>query len=308
MGNLLPTELEYFREAALRGSVNGAASALHVAGSAVSRHIRKLERSLGVQLFLRHGRGVELTEAGRRLLAHVRRTDIETAALLEDLAEEAGEDRVLTVACSSGFSTTVIARAAARLYGRHPELRLDVQTVGNEEATRLVIEERADVAVTFSTRPPERVRIEYSLYLPTHVVTEAGSELSRRSAMTVEEVLDHPYGLLRGHSSQRELLAAAARRQGRELRPVLESDQRETLVEFVRAGGGVAFASTLSSAEAKAKGVVLVELTDPELQQRSAQLQTSPWRQLNRAELAFLEVMGEELQEVGRAADQMMPE
>lgn len=302
MGHLLPTELEYFREAALQGSVNGAASSLHVAGSAVSRHIGKLERFLGVRLFLRHGRGVELTEAGRRLLTHVRRAEIETAALLEDLAEGAGEERVVTVACSSGFSTTVIARAAARLYGKHPELRLDVQTVGNEEATRLVTEERADVAVTFSTRPSERVRVECSLYLPTHVVTNADSELSQRSTMTVEEVLDHPYGLLRGHSSQRELLAAAARRKGRELCPVLESDQRETLVEFVRAGGGIAFASTLSSAEAQAKGLVLVELSDPELQQRSAQLQTSPWKMLNRAELAFLDVMAEELEEVARAA------
>ena len=300
MGCLLPTELEYFKEAALQGSVNKAATELRVAGSAVSRHIKKLERSLGVELFNRHGRGVELTEAGRRLLTHVRRSEIEAASLLTDLEDGAGDIQVLTLACSSGFSTTAVARAAARLYALHPQIRLDVQTVGNEEATRLVIEERADVAVTFSTRPSGQVRIEHALFLPAHVVVSNRYQLSKRDSMTVKEALGYPYGLLRGHSSQRDLLTAAARRCGQELKPVLEADQRETLVEFARSGSGIAFASSLSGEEAQQKGLTLVKLTDPEMQQRSAELQTSPWKQLNQGELAFLDVMADELDQISQ--------
>lgn len=63
MKTLLPTDLRYFRETALRGSVNRAAAEQRVAPSAVSRQIRKLERGLGVELFVRHGKGVDLTEA-----------------------------------------------------------------------------------------------------------------------------------------------------------------------------------------------------------------------------------------------------
>ena len=185
MGYLLPTELEYFKEAALRGSVNRAAAELRVAGSAVSRHIKKLERSLGVELFSRHGRGVELTEAGRRLLTHVRRSEIETASLLTDLKDGTGEVQILTVACSSGFSTTAVARAAARLYALHPEVRLDVQTVGNEEATRLVIEpgravHRPQAASGSKTaRPWERAA---SARRASWVKTVTGSRGSSRSS------------------------------------------------------------------------------------------------------------------------------
>lgn len=295
MAALLPIELVYFREAALAGSVNAAAARLRVAGSAVSRQIRKLERALGVTLFVRHGRGVELTEEGRRLLTHVRRSETETATLLADLAGGAPEAEVLDVACSSAFSTTLMARVAVRLRTRHPAVRLRSVTVSNEEATRLVAEERVDLAATFSTRPAEGVRIEHAVYLPTYAIVAAGHSLAGRGELGIAEALDHPCALLRGQSSQRELLVQAARNAGRELEPVLECDQHEALIEFARLGGGVAFGSTLTVPEAARCGLALAELTDPELRQRSAQLQTSPWRQLSPAQMDFLEIMSDEL-------------
>lgn len=170
-----------------------------------------------------------------------------------------------------------------------------MQTVSNEEATRLVSEERVDVAATFSTRPHEGIRVEHSVFIPTRVVLAVGHELADRESLALDDVLDFPYGLLRGQSSQRELLRAAARRSGRELRPVLEADQHDALLEFARTGGGVAFASILAVDEARRYGLSLVELRDPELRLRNAQLQTSPWRQPDRVQMVFVEEMITEL-------------
>ncbi|MDR8019082.1 LysR family transcriptional regulator [Nesterenkonia aerolata] len=295
MKTLLPTDLRYFRETALRGSVNRAAAEQRVAPSAVSRQIRKLERGLGVELFVRHGKGVDLTEAGLRLLTHIRRAEIEETALLRDLADGTQADPLLRIACSSAFSTSFVARALTRVRVREPDVRFEVQTVSNEEATRLVSEERVDVAATFSTRPHEGIRVEHSVFIPTRVVLAVGHELADRESLALDDVLDFPYGLLRGQSSQRELLRAAARRSGRELRPVLEADQHDALLEFARTGGGVAFASILAVDEARRYGLSLVELRDPELRLRNAQLQTSPWRQPDRVQMVFVEEMITEL-------------
>jgi DNA-binding transcriptional LysR family regulator len=72
----LPT----FREVARRGSFAAAAEALCFTPSAVSQQMAALEREVGAKLFERSQRGVRLTDAGERLLAHA-------DALLDRLAQ-----------------------------------------------------------------------------------------------------------------------------------------------------------------------------------------------------------------------------
>ena len=60
-------QLEYFSAVAEAKSISLAARNLHVAQPPISRQLALLEDELGVCLFLRTNKGVELTEAGRRL-------------------------------------------------------------------------------------------------------------------------------------------------------------------------------------------------------------------------------------------------
>ncbi len=63
-------QLEYFVQVAELGSFSRAAVVLDIAQPALSRQVRSLETELNQQLFLRNGRGVALTEAGKRLFDH----------------------------------------------------------------------------------------------------------------------------------------------------------------------------------------------------------------------------------------------
>ena len=65
-------QLRYFVAVAERGGFGAAASALNVAQSAISRHIKQLEHELGGTLLERGARGVSVTESGRLLLARGR--------------------------------------------------------------------------------------------------------------------------------------------------------------------------------------------------------------------------------------------
>ena len=58
-------QLRYFVAVAERGGFGAAASALNVAQSALSRHVRLLEHELGGALFERGARGVAVTESAR---------------------------------------------------------------------------------------------------------------------------------------------------------------------------------------------------------------------------------------------------
>ncbi|RVA63909.1 LysR family transcriptional regulator, partial [Mesorhizobium sp. M7A.F.Ca.CA.001.11.2.1] len=55
------------------GSLSKAADRLHIAQPALSRQVRMLEEELGFALFLRHGRGMVLSEQGKEVLTHAMR-------------------------------------------------------------------------------------------------------------------------------------------------------------------------------------------------------------------------------------------
>src|SRR3546814_4677606 len=76
--------LRYFMKVAEYGNVTRAAADLHLTQPALTRHIALLEDELQAKLLMRHGRGVQLTAAGRLV---IERAGILNATI-EDLADE----------------------------------------------------------------------------------------------------------------------------------------------------------------------------------------------------------------------------
>ena len=66
------TQLKYFCEVAESQHVTRSAQKLHIAQPALSQTIHRLEGELGVKLFVNKGRGIVLTQCGRRLHDRVR--------------------------------------------------------------------------------------------------------------------------------------------------------------------------------------------------------------------------------------------
>jgi DNA-binding transcriptional LysR family regulator len=85
-------QLTYFLSAAEHGSFSAAAESLFMAQPSLSEQIRRLEAELGVPLFVRAGRGHEVTEAGRLFRPHAERT-VDAA---REAAESVQEVRELT--------------------------------------------------------------------------------------------------------------------------------------------------------------------------------------------------------------------
>src|SRR3954470_25075894 len=84
-------QLRYFLATVRHGSFSAAAADLHLAQPSLSDQVRRLEAELGVPLFVRAGRRLELTEAGRLLRPHAERT----LAAADDAAASVREIRAL---------------------------------------------------------------------------------------------------------------------------------------------------------------------------------------------------------------------
>src|SRR5690242_4914536 len=112
--------LEVFDAVARQGSFTRAAQELHVTQGAVSHRIRALEDELGVALFVRSPRNVELTDAGRTLAAACRAALLRIRDGIEAIRnKDAG---VLTISCSPSFAIKWLVPRLPRLRAIHPGL------------------------------------------------------------------------------------------------------------------------------------------------------------------------------------------
>jgi len=143
--NLPPLNaLRAFEAAGRHGSFTGAAEELNVSHSAVSRHVRGLEKRLGVQFFRTQSRGVALTEDGRRYLAVLTPAFDEIAAATELFSADV-EGRV-KVNSDPTFAERWLVPRIGEFQTTYP--KLEIKLVASTLVANLDQHE-ADVAIRF---------------------------------------------------------------------------------------------------------------------------------------------------------------
>jgi len=145
---MTPKQLNYFARIAESGSFSAASKQLSIAQSALSLQITKFEAELGVSLFFRKPRGVELTEAGERLLKHAYsiQRHIETALLdiqADDLEPE-GCVRLGMIPTINNVFASELSRAVRQ---RFPKLSLEIMGGASKYLNRQLYNRRIDIAL-----------------------------------------------------------------------------------------------------------------------------------------------------------------
>src|SRR3954452_18699716 len=163
--------LRYFLVVAEELSFSRAAARLHMAASPLSAAIRQLESELGVELFARTTRHVELTDAGRRLLADGPGA---LAAVDEAFAGavRAGRGVLGTLRLGSTPAARHEIRPAllARLRAEHPGIEVDASEATTGNLCRELVGRRLDVAIGFCTEPVPGLRRAPLTLEPVHVL------------------------------------------------------------------------------------------------------------------------------------------
>jgi LysR family glycine cleavage system transcriptional activator len=117
--------LRVFDAAARHLSFKGAAGELSITQAAVSHQIKSLEEYLGVELFRRSGRGVQLTEAARACLPKLREGFESLAAAVETIRER-GEETDLLITAPPVFTARWLMPRLAEFGKREPRIELRV--------------------------------------------------------------------------------------------------------------------------------------------------------------------------------------
>jgi LysR family transcriptional regulator, hydrogen peroxide-inducible genes activator len=242
-------QLRYFCAIADTGSFSRAAQQTHVSQPSLSQQIRKLEDELGARLFDRLGRIVRLTELGTAFLPRARAVlrDLE-AARTEVIERKTSLGGPLCLGVIPTIAPYFLPPVLASFWREFPQARLTIV----EEITPLLLEklhagtmEVAIVALPVHVRNHEFVSFPLASE-KLYAVLPKRHALAKRRAVSLGDLRDQPFLLLRDGHCFREAAVAACNRA--RLRPnvVFESGQFSSILSMVAAGLGISIVPAMA--------------------------------------------------------------
>lgn len=192
-------QLQFFVAVAEQGTVSGAAKAMLISQSSVTEAVKSLEADLGVELFLRRSRSLEITHVGHQFLRHAKKilADVSDARSVFETNPEATRGK-LSLGVTSLVAGYVLSDILSRYRRAYPSVDVTAIEDNGEYLEHLLIGGEIDVAVLVTSNLHNRGALQvetlevsaYRLWLPL------GHKLTSKEAITLDDVAAEPLIML----------------------------------------------------------------------------------------------------------------
>ena len=260
-------ELAAFVAAVEAGSVHGAADALQLTQSAVTKRIQMLERRVGGRLFERGRFGVRPTELGRTVYPAAKRAleALDSVAQLVELSRAAGS-MDLRLSASHTIGEYLLPGWLADFRRERPEVHPQLEIVNTRGVIDAIRENRSEIGFIEGTDTPAGLQTLVVAHDEIVVVVAADHPWARRPAVRVGDLATDSYLTREPASGTRAVATAALARAGVELIPALQAASAQSLKRAL-AGGGFTLISRLTiEVEERAGALVGLPLRGLDLQ------------------------------------------
>lgn len=233
-------DLRGFLAVADLGSFRAASEALHLSQSALSRRIDKLEQALGVQLFERTTRKVELTTIGRGFVPRARNVlnELENALIgFHDLSHRLSGE--VTIACVPSAVAYFLPEVIRQYHQQYPGIRIRVIDESSLAILTAVARGDADFGLTYIGTQDSDVTFLPLLEERFIVALRVGHPLAERMTLTWEDLAGFDYISLAQGSGNRFLIDQALASHAVRPRWFCEVKHVPALVSLVEAGLGI---------------------------------------------------------------------
>jgi DNA-binding transcriptional LysR family regulator len=264
------TQLIYFLEVVRTGSLTAAAEALHVSQPTVSEQIRRLERSLGVELFIRMGRGARLTAAGDVFLPEA--TSVLDAvksakSSITDLSEL--EIGTLAVGLFGQASCYGLADVMYDFHAKYPGVVQTIHGQNSAEVADSVREGRLEAGIVFL--PVDATGLTVRPFFTDPILYVSADPARTAELKTIEEFCEADLVLYDAGWSltdpTRRALNDSAQRRGLTVRPIVDTEDFRVALELTKRGVGDTIASRRMLEILEFDGLHSVEFADPIVQE-----------------------------------------
>lgn len=241
--NISYEHLQMIIKIAEKKSVSAAAIDMNLSQPALSRKLNDAERTLGVELFERHGRGVELTGIGKVFCDHAINIIEQYDSIQNSIGEIEGQFcGSVRVVFPDGVGKVLFVPLIRRMAEKHPLIKLSFQAAVPDMVPYHLNSNIADIGITTNTTP-NLVNRNYPIATEAlHLVGASSSFLGSRSTVTLKEVSKLPL-LLPMIDGTRKLYNQYFESKGLTPNVVFEIDSPTTMLDLVKANEGYAILS-----------------------------------------------------------------
>ena len=191
-------QLEYFVAVGEAGSIALAAEKVNVSSPSISAAVSQLEKEFGLQLFVRkHAHGLSLTQAGRQFMAQAN-VVLEEAGVLNHLSGQilGNVQGPLAVGCLLTFAQMIIPSLRREFEAQYPDVRVTQFERNQAELFDMLRRAEIDVALTYDLDIPADLNFQPLAELSPYALMSETHPLAGQTAVSVEELKDHPMVLL----------------------------------------------------------------------------------------------------------------
>lgn len=295
--------LRYFVAVARAGSIRKASEELHVASSAVSRQIQKIEDELGTLLFERLPNGLRLTQAGVVTLRHAKATLHDFDLLRSELGALKGKKTgLVTIAALDSLFVRFLPQQIIEFHRHHPAVNFRVHSGVQSRIATMVAEGEIDIGITFNLPHPEDTEFIADVPMPLMAMVAANHPLAGLASVSLSECAQYNLLLQMDTEPLRSLIEVELSSLERSGRALVTSNNLMLLRPMIEAGVGVAFYTPLGMAdEIKAGTIVGVPLKGSRLGGLRLGLLVPRRRQLTQAAEAMAEQLARTLSQLSQA-------
>ncbi|MGN4422673.1 LysR substrate-binding domain-containing protein [Bacillus cereus group sp. MYBK30-1] len=255
-------KMRYFITVAEELNFSRAAERLRMTQPPLSQEIRKLEEELGVQLFHRTKRMVELTSAGKIFLEGARQTLLQVDRIIKE-TQLADEGKIGHLIIGFVDSTETVINILKKFRERFPKIQLILREMTTDQQIKALYEKQIHIGFIRSKQNNEILASEVCSEECLKLVLHQDHPLVSLPNISIKSLADEPFILFPRHFGTNfyDLIISYFWEHGVSLNIVQEAIQMQTIVNLVAAGIGISVIP--SSVESyKKSGVMYKEIQE----------------------------------------------
>lgn len=261
-----PLSLRYFHEVAQAGSFRKAADQVHVAASALNRHVKHLEDEMGTLLFERgRGRGgLKLTAAGEIFLYRLKRAMGELGTARSEVDALIGLRRgTVNFGVNEGIWREILPQLLAGFRKAHPGIDYHIVAGNSTRLLEALLQDEIDFAVAFNPQPHAGVDFAVKRNVEACVMVPSGHPLAKKRSVRLGDCAAYDLVMPDASLALRATLDRMFAQAGVVPRTVLTTNSYEIMRTAAGSGVGIAILTQqVFSAAGSKSPVAYVPLRD----------------------------------------------
>ena len=239
-----------------------AAEKLGYSQSNVSLQIQQLERELGISLFERTGKAVHITKQGQEFVFYANEilrvaNKAISSVKSQDIQYEKELSGTLRIGSIESISTAILPDLLSEFHSLYPKIKIMVSTAAKDQLIEKIYNNSIDLFFTLENKihvpslKREMLKKEQIVF-----VASAKAQAFQQSSLALTDIIDMPFVLEERGESYRCELDRLLAEYDKDISPIIEIGNTETIVHLVENGIGCSFLPLFCVQKAIAKGTI----------------------------------------------------